>query len=100
MKKKAIEPNYELLFQSAVTGLQAAYSDYKRALIKRLEASGVNNDGMFFTLGDPDEMQDRINVLGKEVFRMEAEVDEIRKLRDDWRKKNCSSNQNKEASRK
>lgn len=78
MKKRIQEPNYQMLFSSAVTALQQTYNEYKKALIKDIDFTFVGKDGMYVTLAGAEERAEKISELGKEIVRLKYKVEEYR----------------------
>ena len=80
MTRKKTEPNYELLFKSAVTGLQIAYDGYKTARRKELEMTWVGMDGRFVELNGIGDVRVKASEYLHEVERLKAEVEKYREL--------------------
>lgn len=78
MKKQA-KPNLQLILKSAISALQAAYMDYKNAIIKDLQSSWYSDNGEFTFFAGAEERKKKIEDLGKEVVRFQVKVDEIKK---------------------
>lgn len=66
-RKKILEPNYEVRFQSAVEALQATYEEYKIAVIKNIQCSFYNKDGIYSILGDLSVRAKRIETLQRQI---------------------------------
>ena len=79
MAKRKQEPNYQMILNSAICGLQQAYKDYKKAIIKNLDFTWINNDGDFSTLAGIEERNKEIAELNKEVIRLQAQVYKMQK---------------------
>jgi hypothetical protein len=80
MTRKKTKPNYELLFKSAVTGLQIAYDGYKTARRKELEMTWVGMDGRFVELNGIGDVRVKASKYLHEVERLKAEVEKYREL--------------------
>lgn len=80
MTRKKTEPNYELLFKSAVTGLQNTYSQYKTAMTRALQYTWYGDDGNYAELDSAIEQRDKAHRLWYEVDRLKAQVEEYRNL--------------------
>ena len=76
---KQTEPNLQLILQSTISALQVAYNNYKTAIIKDLQYSWYSDNGEFTFLAGAEERKKKIADLGKEVVRLQVEVDEIKK---------------------
>lgn len=77
-KQMIIEPNYEILFNSHVSALQYAYTEYKKQIRKYLGCTGYTDDGYFFTLSGSDKIAKKANDALKEVERLKHEVEHYR----------------------
>lgn len=76
--KKQTKPNLQFMLQSTISALQVAYKDYKTAVIKDLQSTWYSNDGVFTFLAGEEERKKKITDLGKEVVRLQFEVDKIK----------------------
>lgn len=76
--KKQNKPNLQLVLKSAISALQVTYKDYKTAVIKDLQSTWYSNDGVFTFLAGAEERKKKITDLGKEVVRLQFEVDKIK----------------------
>lgn len=74
-------PNYQLMFESAVSALQLAYSEYKKARYEQLRWTFFSNDGHFCFLDGYKERKERVDNAEKEVARILKEVEKLRKLK-------------------
>jgi len=79
-RKKEPKPNYELLFKSAVTGLQIAYDGYKTARKKELEHTWVGMDGRFVELEGIKDIRVKASEFLHDVERLKKEVEKYRLL--------------------
>ena len=80
MSRKRPEPNYDLMFRSAVTALQIAYDNYKTARKKELECTWVGMDGRFVELEGIKDIRVKASEYLHEVERLKAHVEEYRRL--------------------
>lgn len=80
MSRKRPEPNYDLMFRSAVTALQIAYDNYKTARKKELECTWVGMDGRFVELEGIKDIRVKASEYLHEVERLKAQVEEYRRL--------------------
>ena len=78
--KKQNEPNYQMLFQSAVSSLQTAYNDLKKANIKVIENRFIGADGRQVVYAGEEKRVKRMNDLAKEVERLSIEVEHYRNV--------------------
>lgn len=76
--KKQTKPNLQFILKSAISSLQVAYKDYQNAVIKDLQSTWYSNDGVFTFLEGAEERKKKITDLGKEVARLQFEVDKIK----------------------
>lgn len=72
-----IEPNYEVLFKSAVTALQVDYGKLKAAQIEAIKWTFVDSDGHFYELAGCEErrkqvveFENRVAEDLKEIYRL------------------------------
>jgi len=77
---KPQEPNYQMLLDSAICALQQAYKEYKKAIIKDLDFTWINNKGEYSFVEGVEERVNKINELGKEVVRLQFKVNELKEL--------------------
>lgn len=78
MSRKKPTPNYPLMFQSAVTGLQIAYSEYKKARTEAIRWTFIDADGRMAILSGYEDRQKRIDNAEAEVVRLMELVNELR----------------------
>ena len=78
MARKEPTPNYELMFQSAVYGLQQAYIEYKKAISEELRWTFFDNDGHFNIPSGYKEGHQKTKKANAEVTRMMVIVEELR----------------------
>lgn len=78
MSRKKPTPNYQLMFESAVTGLQIAYAEYKKAQIEAMRSTFVDKDGRMVILDGYGKRQKRIDCAEAEVDRLMKVVNELR----------------------
>ena len=81
MSRRKPTPNYQLMFEGAVTALQIAYSEYKKATTENLRWTFFDNDGNFCILDGFEERQKRVREAEKEVERLMEEVSRLRDLK-------------------
>lgn len=77
---KKLKPNYEMLFNSAVSALQDTYANYKKAIIKNIQCGWIGSDGRYTFYEGIEERNERIKELGKEVIRLQIRIEEIKRL--------------------
>lgn len=78
--EKQLESNLQLILKSTISALQIAYMNYKTAIIKDLQYSWYSDNGDFTFLAGAEERKKKIADLGKEVARLQVEVDEIKNM--------------------
>lgn len=78
MSRRKPTPNYQLIFESAVTGLQNAYSEYKEARIEAIRGAFIGADGRMTIRSGYEERQKRIESAETEVVRLADVVSELR----------------------
>lgn len=83
MSKRELKPNYQMLFDSAVHGLQIAYNEYKKLLFEDLKLTWYNDEGNFCFFGDAKARKERIANAEKDVKYMKKEVEKYRRLSGD-----------------
>ena len=76
--KKQSEPDLQLLLKSAISELQATYTNYKNAIIKDLQCSWYSDNGEFTFLAGSEERKKKIADLEKKVVRLQVIVGEIK----------------------
>ena len=70
------EPNYQMLFESAVRAKQNAYDEYKTYLIKYINASWIGNDGNLCYLRT--NYQERLAEAKENLKRASIDVEQYR----------------------
>ena len=83
---KIQEPNYQLMLNDAVFCLQETYREYKKAVIKNLQFTWIDNDGAFTYHSGLEERNQHIADLAKEFMRLKFKVEEY--------KQKCGKEQN------
>ena len=83
MTRKQPEPNYDLMFRSAVSKLQGDYNLLKNAITEDLRWSWYGDDGTFARLSGHEERQQKITELRKRILFDLHEVERLRGLRDE-----------------
>lgn len=78
MSRRKPTPNYQIMYESAVTGLQIAYSEYKKARIEAMRWTFIDKDGRIAILNGYAERQKRIENAEAEVVRLMELVNELR----------------------
>lgn len=78
--EKQLESNLQLILKSTISALQIAYMNYKTAIIKDLQYSWYSDNGDFTFLAGAEERKKKIADLGKEVARLQVEVNEIKNM--------------------
>ena len=83
MAKKIKEPtpNYDLMFDSAVSSLQATLNEYKKSVRKELDHFFVTMDGRWGVLEGYDKRMKKTQELAEEVTRLKEEVERLRVLK-------------------
>ena len=76
--KRQHEPNLQLILNSAISALQATYTDYKTAVIKDLQCTWYSDTGDFTFWAGAEERKKKIADLEKEVMRLQVKVDDIK----------------------
>lgn len=85
--KKKIEPNYEILFKSAVWGLQHNYKELMRVKREKfiIETSGFyDNDGVFCIIDAESKLEElakQEHYLAEQVANDYEEVNRLRRLK-------------------
>lgn len=80
-KQKEPTPNYNLMFESAVSALQNAYTEYKKAVGEELRWTFFDTDGQFGILSGYEDRAKRTKDAEAEVVRLRCEVDRLRGLK-------------------
>lgn len=78
MARKEPTPNYDLMFQSAVYGLQQAYIEYKKAISEELRWTFFDSNGHFNIPSGYEERHQKTKKANAEVTRMMVIVEELR----------------------
>ena len=81
MTKREPTPNYDIMFQSAVSALQSAYSEYKKESSEELRWTFFDNNGQFCFLDGYAERHQRTEKAKEEVARLMEEVSRLRDLK-------------------
>ena len=76
------KPNYDLLFKSAVYGLQRTYTDYKIAMAEYVKWTWYDDDGHFCILSGRESRAEKVRDLEKKLILVNAEVEKYRRLRE------------------
>lgn len=79
---RELKPNYQILFDSAVHGLQTAYNDYKKVIMEDLKWTWYDDVGNFCFFGDAKARKERIANAEKDVRYMQEEVEKYRRLKE------------------
>lgn len=82
MTRRKPQPNYDLMLQSAITGLQIAYSEYKKARAEAIRWTFIDTNGSIAILDGYEERQKRIENAESEVVRLMELVNELRERSD------------------
>jgi cell shape-determining protein MreC len=80
--KQILEPNYQMMLDSAIVALQQIYKDYKEAVIKNLQLTWYDNDGMFTICDGVEERNKDIADKAKEITRLCFKVEELKQMVD------------------
>ena len=83
---KIQEPNYQLMLNDAVFVLQETYKEYKKAVIKNMQFTWIDNDGALCYHSGLEERNKHIADLAKEITRLKFKVEEY--------KQKCGEEQN------
>lgn len=78
MSRRKPTPNYQLMFESAVTCLQIAYSEYKKACIEAIRGAFIGAGGRMTIRSGYEERQKRIESAEAKVVRLADVVSELR----------------------
>ena len=81
MSRQKPTPNYQLMFESAVSALQNAYAEYKKARAEQVRWTFFDNDGRFCLLDGYKERKERVDNAEEEVARLLKEVERLRELK-------------------
>ena len=81
MKRKEPTPNYDLMFQNAVSQLKLTVEEYKKSAKKEFDNLFVTSDGHWGVLAGYEKQQQKTQKLGEEVTRLKEEVDKLRILK-------------------
>ena len=81
MAKREPTPNYDLMFQSAVSALQSVYAEYKKASSEELRWTFFDNDGRFCFLDGYAERHQKTEKAKEEVVRLMEEAERLRDLK-------------------
>jgi len=83
---KILEPNYQMMLDSTVVALRQAYKDYKEAVIKNLQLTWYDDNGVFTVLHGVEERNKDIADRAKEITRLMFKVEELKQMVDNLRK--------------
>ena len=78
--EKIQEQNYQLMLDSTISALQHAYSDYKKAVIKNLEFTWFDSEGVFTVPEGIERRNEDIAEKAKEVTRLCFKIEELKQL--------------------
>ena len=81
MGRKEPTPNYDIMFECAVSALQFTFAEYKKAKKKDMENTFITADGYLGVLDGYDKRAQKIEALGKEVQKQMQEVERLRELK-------------------
>ncbi|MDT3386266.1 MAG: hypothetical protein LIR46_00640 [Bacteroidota bacterium] len=81
MAKKEPTPNYDIMFECAVSALQFTFSEYKKAKKKDMDNTFITADGYIGVLDGYDKRVQKIEALRQEVQRQMQEVERLRELK-------------------
>lgn len=90
MKKKELEPNYEILFRSAVTSSQLFYNEYKKALIGICRNRFINNDGRLSVIAGEEERIKKAEEIKKALEKALIEVEYYRNMLEAKEQEECA----------
>ena len=80
-RRKKPTPNYDVMFESAVTGLMIAFDKFKKAVDEEHSYMFVSSDGYICILEGYEDRSKRREDAEKEVVRLMREVRRLRNLR-------------------
>ena len=80
--KQILEPNYQMMLDSAITSLQEAYKDYKAKVIKNMQLTWIDQNGAFTFCSGLEERNEEIERLKKEITRLCFKVEELKQMVD------------------
>lgn len=80
--KKILEPNYQMMLDSAITSLQQTYNDYKEKTIKNIDLTWIDQNGLFTVVSGLEERNEEIERLKKEITRLCFKVEELKQMVD------------------
>lgn len=83
MTRKQPEPNYDLMFRSAVSKLQGDYNLLKNAITEDLRWSWYDNEGNMVRLSGYEERTEKINGLRERITFDLSEIERLRGLRNE-----------------
>ena len=78
-----IEPNYKMLFDSAVIAKQIAYQEYKKIMVLWIQSSWIGRDGEYVII--KSEYAERLEKAYDKFIDASIEVEHYRKLCADMR---------------
>lgn len=77
-KKKEPTPNYRMMFESAVSSLQYAYTAHKKAVSEELRWTFFDNNGRYAVLDGYKERHQKTEDTMAEVNRLIQVVEDLR----------------------
>ena len=75
-KKKRLEPNYEVMRQSAIVSLQTAWNQYVNEIRKEMLMFGIADNGKVYTLAH----ESHVNEMADGVRRAAMELNYINEV--------------------
>ena len=75
---KHTEPNYNMLFRSAVLCLQQTHNELKKAVMEEVKWQFIDDNGKPCILAGYEERARRVSELMKEVDRLRHDVEHYR----------------------
>ena len=72
------EPNYQIMLKSAIMSLQQEFEDYKKAVVKNLQYTWFDDNGIFTTYEGVEKRNKDIEEKAKEVTRLMFKVAELK----------------------
>ena len=80
-RRKKPTPNYDIMFDSAVTGLRIAFDEFKKSAIEEYRYMFVASDGRICILDGYEDRSKRKENAEKELARLMREVSRLRDMR-------------------
>lgn len=75
--KSIAEPNYELMYKSAVTALQTTYTEYKKVLQQYMSCTFIDDCGRLCVLSGYKDRKAEIDRLTSEIECLSSTISEL-----------------------